>query len=74
MTIVALQVHKDVIGAPAAEVTEAGLHPHDLPGEAGAIGAEELHVDGLRLVGDAAAVVCAHAAVLGPVGPRAHAA
>ena len=74
VAVVALEVHEDVVGAPAAEVAEAGLHPHDLPGEAGAVGAEELHVDGLGLVGAAAAVVGAHAAVLGPVEPRADAA
>lgn len=62
-----LQLSKDVIGIFAAEVAETGLDPHHLPGEPCAIRTLELHVDGLGLVGDAAALVCADATVFGPV-------
>lgn len=74
VAVVALQVGEDVVGVPAAEVAEAGLDPQHLPAEGGAVGAAELHLHRLGLVGDAAALVRAHAAVLGPVGPGAGAA
>lgn len=74
VSVVTLQVGEDVVGVPAAEVAEAGLDPQHLPAEGGAVGAAELHLHRLGLVGDAAALVCAHAAVLGPVGPGAGAA
>lgn len=65
--MVTLQLGKDVVGVSAAEVAEAGLDPQHLPCEAHPVGTLELHVDGFGLVGDAAALVCAHAAVFGPV-------
>lgn len=74
VAIVTLQLSEDVVGVSAAEVAEAGLDPQHLPGEARPVGTLELHVHGLGLVGDAAALVRAHAAVLGPVGLRAGAA
>lgn len=61
VVVVVLQLREDVIGVPAAEVTEAGVDPHDLPGEHGPVGTHKLHVDGLGLVGNAAAIVCGHA-------------
>lgn len=67
VTVVTLQLGEDVVGVPAAEVAEARLDPEHLPREARPVGALELHVDGPGLVGDAAALVRAHAAVLGPV-------
>lgn len=72
--VVTLQVGEDVVGVPAAQVAEAGLDPQHLPAEGGAVGAAELHLHRLGLVGDAAALVRAHPAVLGPVGPGAGAA
>lgn len=74
VSVVALQVGEDVVGVPAAEVAKACLDPQHLPAEGGAVGAAELHLHRLGLVGDAAAFVCAHAAVLGPEGPGAGAA
>lgn len=74
VSVVTLQVGEDVVGVPAAEVAEAGLDPQHLPAEGGAVGAAELHLHRLGLVGDAAALVRAHATVLGPVGPGAGAA
>lgn len=67
VTVVALQLSKDVIGVFAAKVAEAGLDPHHLPGEAGPVRTLEVHVDGFGFVGDAAALVCADATVFGPV-------
>ena len=63
VTIVTLQLCKDVIGVFAAEVAEAGLDPQHLPGEPRPVRTLELYVDGFRLVGDAAALVHADAAV-----------
>lgn len=65
--IVAPQLLEDVVGVSAAQVAEARLDPHHLPGEPRAVGALELHVDGFGLVGDAAALVRADAAVFGAV-------
>lgn len=45
--MVALQLCKDVIGIPAAEVAEARLDPHHLPRESGPVWTLKLHVDGL---------------------------
>lgn len=67
VTIVTLQLGEDVIGVFAAEVAKAGLDPHHLPGEPRPVRTLKLHVDGFGLVGDAAALVCADAAVFGPV-------
>lgn len=67
MTVVTLQVGEDVVGVFAAEVAEAGLDPQHLPGEPRPVGTLELHVDCFGLVGDAAALVCADAAVFGPI-------
>lgn len=67
VTVVILQLCKYVIGVFAAEVAEAGLDPHDLPGEPRPVGTLKLHVDGLGLVGDAAAVIGADTTVFGPV-------
>lgn len=74
VTIVTLQLGEDVVGVPAAEVAEARLDPQHLPGEGRPVGALELHVDGFGLVGDAAALVRAHAAVFRPVELRGGAA
>lgn len=74
VTVVTLQFWEDVVGVFAVEVAEAGLHPHHLPGEPRPIRTLKLHVDGFGLVGDAAALVGAHAAVFGPVRLRAGAA
>lgn len=65
--MVTVQLCKDVVWVFAAEVAEARLDPHHLPGEAPLVGALELHVDGLGLVRDAAALVGADPAVFGPV-------
>lgn len=67
ITVIILQVSKDVIGASAAEVAEAGLNPQHLPGESRPVGTLKLHVNGFGFVGDAAAFVGADAAVFGPV-------
>lgn len=67
VTIVTLQLSEDVIGVLAAEVAEAGLDPQHLPCESHPVRTLELHVNGFGLVGDAAAFVCADAAVFGPV-------
>lgn len=67
ITIVTFQFCKDVIRVLAAEVAEARLDPQHFPGEARLVGTLEVHVDGLGLVRDAAALVGADPAVLGPV-------
>lgn len=67
VTVVTLQVGEDVVGVFAAEVAEAGLDPKHLPGEPRPVRTLELHVDGFGLIRDAAALICANAAVFGPV-------
>ena len=67
VTIVTLQLGKDVVGIFAAEVAEAGLDPHHLPCESRPVGALEVYVDGLGLVRDAASFVSADATEFGPV-------
>lgn len=67
VTIVTLQLGEDVIRVFAAEVAEAGLDPQHLPGESCPVRTLKLHVDGLGLVGDATALVCADTTVFGPV-------
>lgn len=67
VTIVTLQVSEDVVGVLAAEVAETGLDPQHLPGESRPVWTLKLHVDGLGLVGDAAALVHADTAVFGSV-------
>jgi hypothetical protein len=61
VVVVVLQLREDVVGVPAAEVTEAGVDPHHLPCQSGSVGTLELHLDSLGLVRDAAAIVCGHA-------------
>lgn len=67
VTVKTLQVDKNVVGVFAAEVAEAGLNPQHLPGEPRPVRTLKVHVDGLGLVRDAAALVCAHPAEFGPV-------
>lgn len=67
VAIVVLQVLEDIIWVFTTEVAKTSLDPHHFPNKAGPIGTYKLHIDGLGLVRDAAALVCAHAAVLWPV-------
>lgn len=67
VTIVTLQLCEDVIGVFAAEVAEAGLDPHHLPGESRSVRTLKIYINGFGLVGDAATLVCADAAVFGPI-------
>lgn len=59
------QVGEHVAGIAALPLTHAGRDPLHLPLNAGASGARELDRNHAGLVGDAAALVAAHAAVRG---------
>lgn len=65
--IVLLQICKDIIWVPAGEVAEAGIDPHVFPRKNGSIWTHKLHLDGLRLVWDAAALIGTDSTVFGPI-------
>lgn len=68
--IVLLEICKDIVWIPAGEVAEAGVDPHVFPIKNGPIWTHKLHLDGLRLVWDAAALIGTDSTVLGPIRPR----
>lgn len=72
--IVGLQLRENIVGVPAGQVAETRIDPHVLPSEDRPIGTLKLHLNGLGLVGDAAALISTHSAVFWPVGLLADAA
>lgn len=67
IAIVVLKVLEDVVWVFATEVTKTSLHPHHFPSKESPVGTCKLHINGLGLIRDAAALICAHTAVLGSV-------
>lgn len=67
VAIVVLQVLEDVIWIFATEVAKTSLDPHHFPNKAGPIRTCKLHINGLGLIRNAAALIRAYATVLWPV-------
>lgn len=67
VAIVVLQVLEDVIWVFTTKVAKTSLDPHHFPCKASPIGTHKLHINGLGLIRDAAAFICADATVLRPV-------
>lgn len=67
VAIVVLKVLENVIWVFATEIAKTSLDPHHLPNKACSIGTKELHINGLGLIRDAAALICTYATVLRPV-------
>lgn len=58
---------ENVIWVFATEIAKTRLDPHNFPSKASSIGTHKLHINGLGLIRDAAALICAYATVLWPV-------